>query len=307
MEDLISIIVTVYNNEKTLKECIMSVISQTYRNIEVIVIDDGSDDDSAKICNELILENSKMKLIHQLHSGVASARNRGFELASGQYVTFVNASDVIENNMLEKLHDMMDDFSIELSMCSTYSEKRISKVTDQVITFDKVDALRQLLIGKIITSTPYAKLFKRSIFENIRFADGESDTIYRLTEKCQKIAFNNSQLYLMNEKENYTFTSLINKDMRLLRTYPDLEIFCKCNIVKSIQNEYYDSIVNNRPLIDENNIYAMFTKIVKDSDTDIDPFLSSVRKAHMYLLYNDENNYRILCPVLPDIYIEDEN
>ncbi len=305
MEDLISIVVNVYNDEKYLKDCIMSIISQTYRNIEIILIDDGSTDDSSKICNDLIIENSKMKLIHQLHSGLAASRNRGIELASGEYITFVNGSDIIENTMLEKLHNIMDDYSIELSMCSTYFDNPSD--VEQVITFDKIDALRQLLIGKLITSTPYAKLFKRKLFDGLRFSEGEADIVYRLVEKCQKVGFNNSKLYLMREKESYSFNSLINKDMRLLRTYPDLEIFSKCNIINSIQNEFYDAIINNRPPIDEDSSYEMFKKIIKDSDSDITPFLSPVRKAHLYLLYSDKNNYRILCPVLPDIYIEDEN
>ena len=93
-----------------------------------------------------------------------------------------------------------------------------------------------------------------------------------------------------------------------MKLYPNLETYCKLNIVKSIQNEYFDAFTNNRPLIDDDKIYNIFTKILKDNDYDIIPFLSYIRRAHLYLLANDKNNYKIICPVLPDLYEkEDEN
>ena len=103
MKDLISVIITVYNNEKTLKDCILSVISQTYRNIEIIIVDDGSSDNSSSIYNELLVANSKLKIVSLFHSGINVARNRGIEEASGKYITFVNGSDKLEKNCLENL------------------------------------------------------------------------------------------------------------------------------------------------------------------------------------------------------------
>ena len=123
MEDLVSIIITVRNDENSIKDCIFSVIGQTYRNIELIVIDDGSTDNSGKICDELLLANSKLKLYHQVQSGLAVSRNKGLEMASGKYVTFVNSSDKISNTLIENLVFMMNNYNIDISACkiSEYS------------------------------------------------------------------------------------------------------------------------------------------------------------------------------------------
>ena len=97
MSDLISIIVNIHNNEETLKSCIVSLISQTYRELEIILIDDGSTDSSSKICDDLILTSSRMKVVHKMHSGIGNSRNSGLDIATGKYITFVNATDTLKS------------------------------------------------------------------------------------------------------------------------------------------------------------------------------------------------------------------
>ena len=308
MDNLISVIVTVYNNEQTLKDCILSIISQTYRNMEIIIVDDGSTDDSSKICDELLISNSKLKVTHQLHSEIAATRNKGIEMASGRYITFVNGCDKIDNSLLTNLSSMMNDYSVDVAICRTYSSTSTKLTSDKPIFFDKEDSLRQLLIGKLIENNPYGKLFDRKLFQYVDFENDDANTIYKLFEQSSRIAFLNNSEYLLTENDSFSFSSLLNKDMRIMKLYPNLETYCKLNIVKSIQNEYFDAFTNNRPLIDDDKIYNIFTKILKDNDYDIITFLSYIRRAHLYLLANDKNNYKIICPVLPDLYEkEDEN
>ena len=308
MDNLISVIVTVYNNEQTLKDCILSIISQTYRNMEIIIVDDGSTDDSSKICDELLISNSKLKVTHQLHSEIAATRNKGIEMASGRYITFVNGCDKIDNSLLTNLSSMMNDYSVDVAICRTYSSTSTKLTSDKPIFFDKEDSLRQLLIGKLIENNPYGKLFDRKLFQYVDFENDDANTIYKLFEQSSRIAFLNNSEYLLTENDSFSFSSLLNKDMRIMKLYPNLETYCKLNIVKSIQNEYFDAFTNNRPLIDDDKIYNIFTKILKDNDYDIIPFLSYIRRAHLYLLDNDKTNYKIICPVLPDLYEkEDEN
>ena len=308
MDNLISVIVTVYNNEQTLKDCILSIISQTYRNMEIIIVDDGSTDDSSKICDELLISNSKLKVTHQLHSEIAATRNKGIEMASGRYITFVNGCDKIDNSLLTNLSSMMNDYSVDVAICRTYSSTSTKLTSDKPIFFDKEDSLRQLLIGKLIENNPYGKLFDRKLFQYVDFENDDANTIYKLFEQSSRIAFLNNSEYLLTENDSFSFSSLLNKDMRIMKLYPNLETYCKLNIVKSIQNEYFDAFTNNRPLIDDDKIYNIFTKILKDNDYDIITFLRYIRRAHLYLLANDKNNYKIICPVLPDLYEkEDEN
>lgn len=298
MDDLISIIVTVYNNEKTLKDCIMSLISQTYRNIEIIIVDDGSTDSSTNICNELLVANSRLILLHNLHSGIASARNKGLESAKGEYVTFVNATDTIESTMLETLKNMVDNYSSELAVCNT---KEVSNPSDKVIAFSSEDALRQLLIGDLIDNCPYGKLFSKKLFDHISFVENSANVIYKIFEDCSKIAFLNTNLYNMNSSEIHSFNSIINKDLRIMKSYPNLSLYCKCNIVKTIQNELYNSFTHNTSIEDEDKVYLLFKQTLHDNDDKIASYFDYVRRAHLYLLAYDLKQYKMVCPVLPEL------
>lgn len=298
MEDLISVIVTVHNNEKTLKDCIMSIISQTYRNMEIIIVDDGSTDSSLSICNELLVANSRLSVLQELHSGIATARNKGLENAKGNYVTFVNASDTISNTMLETLKTMIDNYNANISMCST---KNVSNSAENAITFGKEDALRQLLIGDLIDNSPYGKLFSKSLLLHNPFVENSANTLYKIFEECDKIAFKKISLYNMNSEDKFSFNSVINKDLRIMKSYPSLSLYCKCNIIKTIQNEFYSSFTNNLKLDDEDKIYLLFKQTLQDNDDKIASYFSYVRRAHMYLLADDLEEYKKVCPVLPEL------
>ncbi len=301
MEDLISVVINVYNDGEYLRDCIMSVISQTYRNMEIIIVDDGSTDSSSRICDELLISNSKMKVHHGLHVGLADSRNKGIELASGKYITFLNGCDKIDNNYLQNLALMVNSYNVDIAMCSTYNESKNYSST-QVILFDSEDALRQLLIENNINNTPCGKVFARSLFDAVKFSGDNADTVYQLIEKSSKIAFMNNQCYYLKDFPVYPINSCLNRNLKLMKSHPDLSIYCKCDIVRNIQNEFFDAISNNRPMIDEDSLYNTFLKIVNSEDANIAKFFDYVRKAHMYLLANSKQNYKIVCPVLPDLY-----
>ena len=300
MEDLISVIITVYNNEKTLKDCILSVIGQTYRNIEIIIVDDGSTDNSSAIYNELLVTNSKLKIISLFHSGISEARNKGIDEARGKYITFVNGSDKLEKNCLENLYVMISSYESDISVCSVYLDKKLN-TSNKIITLDKIDALRQLLIEDSILNTPGGKLFSRKLFDYIRFSSYDVETVFKLFEQCKKITFMNNDLYFLGSKEHFLLSSCLNKDLRIMKLYPELSIYCKCSIIKEIQDEFYACIINNKPISDEEKIYESFKKIMLEDGDNIAKFFGNIRKAHLYLLFNDLNNYKILCPVLPEL------
>ena len=319
MNDLVSVIVSIYNDEKNLKDCIISLIGQTYRNLEIILIDDGSTDGSAKICDDLVLTSSKMKLVHRMHSGLGDSRNIGLDMATGKYVTFVNGSDTIKNDMIETLYKMMQNYPVDIAMCSlsfgseqpkTYiypstrainTSGNYSSSSNTVITLSHEDAIRQLLLGKTLTNTVCGILFKKELFNSIKFSDDNSDVVVRLIELSKKTAFVNMPAYHCKTAETFSNSSLINRDIRIMKLYPNLEIYCQYDILKNIQNEFYDAICNNKPLINADNMYKMFMQIVKEKEEKISPFLSYRRKAHMYLMADDLNTYKRICPVLPEL------
>ena len=105
----ISVIVPIYNTEKYLKRCFDSILSSTYENLEVILVDDGSPDNSGKICDEYAARDSRIRVIHKKNGGLSSARNAGLDIATGDYVTFVDSDDYIASDIYEKLVACMID------------------------------------------------------------------------------------------------------------------------------------------------------------------------------------------------------
>lgn len=301
MNDLISVVVSIYNDEKNLKDCIISIIGQTYRNLEIILVDDGSTDGSAKICDDLVLTSSKMKLVHRMHSGLGDSRNVGLDMATGKYVTFVNGSDRIKSDMIENLYKIMQNYPVDMSMCSCYTPEMSQSNTSTIITLSSEDAIRQLLIGKSIGNTVCGKLFKKSLFYSIKFSNDNADVLIKLIELSKKVGFVNISAYLCNNVETFSRTSLINRDIRTMKLYPNLDIYCQYDILKNLQNEFYEAFCNNIPLINSDNMYKMFMQIVNEKEEKISPFLSYKRKAHMYLIADDYNTYKRICPVLPEL------
>ena len=117
MNPLVSVIIPVYNVEEYLRECVNSVINQTYKNVEIILIDDGSTDSSGHICDEYLHCDSRIKVIHKKNGGLSDARNAGLAICTGEYVSFVDSDDTIEHNMLEILLRNALDSHAEISMC----------------------------------------------------------------------------------------------------------------------------------------------------------------------------------------------
>ena len=127
---LVSVIVPVYNTEKYLVECLDSIIGQTYENLEIILIDDGSTDGSGKICDEYAKKDSRITVVHQKNSGQSSARNKGIEIVHGEYVAMVDSDDKIMPNFIKKLLSAYDDKKYSLSLCGILYRKLFNGTED---------------------------------------------------------------------------------------------------------------------------------------------------------------------------------
>ena len=114
---LISVIIPVYNVEKYLHRCLDSVIAQTYQNIEIICVDDGSIDESGRICNQYAVRDARIKVIHQENQGLSAARNRGLDAAEGEYIAFVDSDDYILEDMYKKMLDKLLNYNVDLCVC----------------------------------------------------------------------------------------------------------------------------------------------------------------------------------------------
>ena len=178
MEDLISIIIPAYNIAPFIERCIESVIAQTYPNIEVIIVDDGSDDGTGDIIDQIAHNKSRITVIHQVNSGVSKARLSGVEVANGEWIGFVDGDDEIEPNMYERLLRNALEYHADISHCG-YQMVFPSRIdfyynTGRLIRQDQQSGLKDLIEGSFVEPGLWNKLFHKSLFQTL-FHSGKMD------------------------------------------------------------------------------------------------------------------------------------
>lgn len=172
---LISVIVPVFNAEKYIGRCIESILNQTISDIELILIDDGSPDNSGVICDEYALKDSRIKVFHQKNGGVCVARNTGLEHATGDYISFVDSDDYLESNALEILYNDIINYNADVSCALMTSDGNCNKNNLKKGTYEVWcgnDALKNALLDNRFTYSSCAKMFKKDLINNIRFEEG---------------------------------------------------------------------------------------------------------------------------------------
>lgn len=121
MSELISVVVPIYNTEKYLVECVEHILKQTYQNIEIILVDDGSTDNSGEICDAFMMQDERVRVFHQENQGAAQAKNMGISVAKGQYITIVDSDDVVKENMIEILYQQVQEKSADIVIGNYYN------------------------------------------------------------------------------------------------------------------------------------------------------------------------------------------
>lgn len=193
---LISVVLPIYNVESCLRRCIDSVISQTYKNIEIILVDDGSPDNCPKICDEYEKIDSRIKVIHQQNGGLSAARNAGLGISSGQFIAFIDSDDYVSNDYLFFMYDLIDKYDADIASCGAmevYPSGRSSPQSyDRSIhVMDSREALERMCYNEGFFVTTWDKLYRRSLFEHISFPEGklfeDTGTTYKLVDRARII------------------------------------------------------------------------------------------------------------------------
>lgn len=199
-KDLISIIVPVYNVEKYIKRCVHSLQKQTYGNIEIILIDDGSMDKSAKICDDFSNMDSRIKTIHKKNGGLSDARNVGIEQAKGKYLAFIDSDDYIESSMIKELYELAERKKCQITIANM---KRIYE-DGKIESFYEPEKKEKCYEGNLKFETlkqPSVcnKLFAAELFKTVRFPKGKfyEDTFiyHELVYKAKRIGITGKQGY----------------------------------------------------------------------------------------------------------------
>ena len=262
MNPLISVIVPVYNVEKYLNRCIDSILNQTFKNFELILVNDGSSDNSLNICRGFQETDKRIKIIDKSNGGVSSARNAGLDICTGEYIGFVDSDDWIEPSMYEELYHMIIKEDCDLVECAVNLDdgekvfKRI--VRDNNYVLSGKDALKRQLESKSYECIPriavWSRLFKRSFWDNKRFPVGEVHEEYMLT--CQalyeskKFGVVNVGLYnhVVNNQDSITHSKFGEKNFALekqcLNRIKYLEKKSERDLVELAKMNYYVMVLS---------------------------------------------------------------
>lgn len=196
MKGKISVIIPVYNTEKYVRKCIESILGQTYRNFELIIIDDGSVDDSLNVINGF--SDERIQVISKKNEGVSATRNLGLDVATGEYILFIDSDDWIEQDMLEVLINNIVKTGADISCCQ--SDYKIQKSITELEVWNKDKTIEEFLIHKIINGSLVNKLINRKFVDNIRF-----DKNVRYGEDALFLwnALNNIQVFCITNRVLY--------------------------------------------------------------------------------------------------------
>lgn len=279
----VSIIVPVYNVELCIEDCLDSLLNQTYSNYEIILINDGSTDNSIEICNKY--NDKKIKKINQTNKGVSVARNVGISYATGQYIMFVDADDMVSKNYIENLVASIEKSSTDMVICKYTKEKDelVNNESSQNIEGKIINAntiLESMIENNLQEGYLWNKIFKKSIIDEnfLKFKEGVSvwEDLYFVMEylsKADKVFTINEKLYYYRTREG----SAVN------RKETATELAGKIKIMELIMQNY-SSIVNNKNYSGIKKIYSTIIlkyllKIKKNNNKKfIKEKLSKVRK-----------------------------
>ena len=253
-EILVSVIIPAYNAEKYLAFCLDTVTAQTHRNLEIIVVDDGSKDSTGKICDDYAERDSRIKVIHQVNKGLSAARNAAMEIMSGQYIAFIDSDDFIDPRYVEVLLKMCTENGSLISACLAMdtSERKLVELdlSNRTKTFSAIQLLQDLSIIGAYYDTVISKLFAAELFKTLRFPVGklhkDSYIILSLIENAKNITFSEDILYYYYLSPNSIMRSdFSEKNFDILSAYDQKIIVLKRNgCENSLQKIYCEYIYN---------------------------------------------------------------
>lgn len=202
---LLSVVVAVYNIDRYIGKCVRSIMDQTYRNLEILLVDDGSNDNSPSICDHLAAADRRIRVIHKENGGLSDARNAGIEAARGEYITFVDGDDWIDAAMYESLLSSMQEFEAPLGICryrQIGEHKTVDESTDSAFIFEGSEALESFIAEEDdipIQNAAWNKLYTRELMGELRFPKGKyyEDIVYttKLLARAHRVVFLDHAFY----------------------------------------------------------------------------------------------------------------
>ena len=291
MNPLISVIVPIYNVEKYLARCVDSIVNQTYKNLEIILVDDGSPDRCPQMCDDYAKKDSRIKVVHKKNGGLSDARNAGMAVATGEYISFIDSDDYVSDDFFECLLDIMNKENSDIAECSVvkfYEDNRFDEFSDDlsVKTYDTQDAMSALIAENQFHQHVWNKLYKTELVKDIPYAVGKLNEdefwTYQVFGRANKVSKLNKTMYYYFQRNSSIMGVGYN-----IRRLDALE--GKANRQKYIENNFPDLSTQAKIDLFGSCIFACQSVLKFMSGADKKKALELIRKYRkMYNLSFDE-------------------
>lgn len=231
----VSIVVPVYNVENYIEKCVDSIIQQSFKNIEIILVDDGSTDRSGDICERLKRKDSRIVVLHKKNGGLSDARNMGIDYAKGEWITFVDSDDYVSDNYVQYLMELNQKYGTDISIASyTYisNNKSIDHSNGEEVKMEPQEAIRRMLLDDGFDMGAWSKMYRTKFFKQIHFPVGklfeDSFTTYQIFAEANSISFGSKSIYYYVNRFNSTVNGSFNeKKFDLIEMNKKTELFIK--------------------------------------------------------------------------------
>lgn len=288
---LLSVIVPVYNVDPYLDRCVQSIVQQTYRELEIILVDDGSTDNSPKMCNIWAQKDNRIKVIHKKNGGLSSARNAGIDIAQGEVLSFIDSDDFIELDMYETMLTAMQDSGKDIACCGRVVDLfgEIEKVEFSISKprmYTREEAMKEVLCLRDIDVSSCDKVYRKELFAELRFPEGriseDAAIIFQLLEKTNGVVHVGRDFY------HYIFRrSSISKSSYKHEKYSAYE---NCVHTKSFFMQYHSDLITYVQIynaqICANLLQSMYSSpnVIEEYKTDFEAYKAMFEEGFPYLI-----------------------
>lgn len=314
MNSLISVIVPIYNVEKYLARCVDSIVNQTYKNLEIILVDDGSPDRCPQMCDDYAEKDSRIKVVHKKNGGLSDARNAGMAVATGKYISFIDSDDYVSDDFFECLLDVMNKENSDIAECSVvkfYEDNRFDEFSDDlsVKTYDTQDAMSALIAENPFHQHVWNKLYKTELVKDIPYAVGKLNEdefwTYRVFGRANKVARLNKTMYYYFQRSSsimgvgYNIRRLdalegkANRQKYIENNFPDLSTQAKIDLYGSCMFAY-QSVLKFMSGADKKKALELIRKYRKMYNLSFDEIKLADKSARKYF-YLAKCNFGFCC------------